>query len=78
MTKTKVRTYWYDQWDKGQPRSPSTPCLPGPDCERTRSGRHRQACRPRRIAVTLAVWRKPHITPAHPSVPDLTVQFSRN
>ena len=34
--------------------------------------------RSRRIAVTLTTWRNPHITPAHPSNPDLTTQFSRN
>lgn len=60
MTKLKLQTIWYDQWDKGEP-DPSSP-----------------PCRSRRIAVTLAVWRNPHITPAHPTVPDLTIQFSRN
>lgn len=60
MTKLKLQTIWYDQWDKGKPEPSSPPC------------------RSRRIAVTLAVWRNPHTTPAHPTVPDLTIQFSRN
>lgn len=57
---TKLKTYWYDQWDKGQPQP------------------HSPACRPRCLAVTLAIWRNPHIAPAHPINPALTVWFSRN
>jgi hypothetical protein len=61
MTKLKLQTYWYDQWDKGEPKPSSAPC------------------RPRRIAVTLAVWRNlPPIVLAHPINPDLTNQFSPN
>lgn len=60
MTKFKVQTLWYDQWDKRQPRPPSTSCLS------------------RRTTITLAVWRSPRVTPAHPHVPGLANRFSKN
>jgi hypothetical protein len=67
MTKLKLRTYWYDQWDKGQPQPSPTTCTQ----ERKQIRRHR-------YLITYAICRRPHITPAHPPTPDLTIQFSRN
>lgn len=55
---TKLKTYWYDQWDEGKPRPPST------------------SCRTRRIAITLAVWRKPALTRVQQFNPDLTTQLA--